>query len=157
MFRWDVTVGWRICQLTLDFRQLQGAEGGNLWITFLSLKHIYVVYWFFGGVLSDSTFFSQLPPCSIISSGREDTASFWQVTVWTQLFVSLLFLGQHQHDVHGPEAFSVWWLCLGQVFLLSNKVLQVLGAVCLLWDLGQHFSQVLTFKILTDLGPCCGM
>lgn len=69
MFRWDVAVGWRICHLTLDFRQLQGAEG-NLLITFPNLEYVYVVYWFVGGVLSDPRFFSQLPPCSIISSRR---------------------------------------------------------------------------------------
>lgn len=137
MLRWDVAVGWRICHLTLDFRQLQGAEEGNLWITFLNLEYVYVVYWFVGGVLSDPRFFHSCLP--VPSSPVEDTASSWQVTAWTQLFVSLLFLGQHQHDVHGPEAFSVWWVCLGLVLLLSNKVLQVLGAVCLLWDLGQHF------------------
>lgn len=61
---------------------------------------------------------------------------------WPQPFASLPFPGQHQRDVRGPEAFSVWQLQLGQDFavnLLSNKLLQVLEAVCLLWDLEPNF------------------
>lgn len=64
------------------------------------------------------------------------------VTTRPQLFASLLFSGQHQHDIHGPEAFSVWQFQLGQDFvvnLLSNRLVQVLEAVCLLRDVEPNF------------------
>lgn len=67
-----------------------------------------------------------------------------------RLFASLLFPVQHQHDVHEPEAFSVWRLQLGQDFVMKlvatslqalqvYPILQVLKAVCLLWHLETNF------------------
>lgn len=76
MFRWDAAVGWRICELTLHFRQLQGSRRRqfHLWMTFLNLKYIYVVRWFVGGVLSDSRFFHSCLP--VPSSPMEEKMLF---------------------------------------------------------------------------------
>lgn len=75
-----------------------------------------------------------------------------------RLFASLLLPVQHQHDVHEPEAFSVWRLQLGQDFAIdfvSNRLLQVLEAVCLLWHLATNFMPYIQDTAWP--GSCRGM